>query len=281
MLGERQFQLLLDGKTFNWPFLLAAVQFPIIGVDFLRHYGLLVDPAGNRLVDRLTLQAFPGSPREHGDLVPVASSLQPLGQPPLRGGPSTPASSLHTGLFPLSPASSATCGTQVGASGSPRVKAPSGSRGVPLEAATVAGASLAGTGEVVSSPMVPSASCGGQAVASGAPRIKVPSGSRGAPLEAAAPASAVLAGLSTVPDVLNDFPDVVNVGKTLPVPSHDVQHHIRTSGPPIASRFRRLEGTKLEAARREFEEMERDGIVQRSTSPWASPLHMVPKKDGT
>jgi cleavage and polyadenylation specificity factor subunit 1 len=100
-------------------------------------------------------------------------------------------------------------------------------------------------------------------------------------LEAATPASAVLASLSTVPDVLNDFPDVVNVGKTLPVPSHDVQHHIRTTGPPIASRFRRLEGSKLEAARREFEEMERDGIIQRSTSPWASPLHMVPKKDGT
>ncbi len=27
--------------------------------------------------------------------------------------------------------------------------------------------------------------------------------------------------------------------------------------------------------------MEREGIIQRSTSPWASPLHMVPKKDGT
>jgi hypothetical protein len=42
-----------------------------------------------------------------------------------------------------------------------------------------------------------------------------------------------------------------------------------------------LEGAKLEAARKEFEVMEREGIVQRSTSPWASPLHMVPKKDGT
>jgi hypothetical protein len=27
--------------------------------------------------------------------------------------------------------------------------------------------------------------------------------------------------------------------------------------------------------------MERDGIIQRSTSPWGSLLHMVPKKDGT
>jgi hypothetical protein len=58
-------------------------------------------------------------------------------------------------------------------------------------------------------------------------------------------------------------------------------HHIKTSGPPIASRFRRLGGDKLEAARREFEAMERDRIIERSTSPWASPLHMVPKKDGS
>jgi hypothetical protein len=42
-----------------------------------------------------------------------------------------------------------------------------------------------------------------------------------------------------------------------------------------------LEGAKLEAARKEFEAMEREGIIQRSTSPWASPLHMVPKKDGS
>jgi hypothetical protein len=42
-----------------------------------------------------------------------------------------------------------------------------------------------------------------------------------------------------------------------------------------------LEGAKLEATRKEFEAMEREGIVQRSTSPWASPLHMVPKKDGS
>jgi hypothetical protein len=42
-----------------------------------------------------------------------------------------------------------------------------------------------------------------------------------------------------------------------------------------------LRGAKLEAAHKEFEDMEQEGEVEQSTSPWASPLHMVPKKDGT
>ncbi len=70
--GEKQFQLSFNGKGFSWPFLLAAVQFPIIGVDFLHHYGLLVDPAGNQPVDRLTLQPFHSSP-----LGPGASVIWP------------------------------------------------------------------------------------------------------------------------------------------------------------------------------------------------------------
>ena len=47
-------QLVLDGRCFQWTFLLVAVQFPIIGVDFIRAHQLLVDPSSNRLVDKLT-----------------------------------------------------------------------------------------------------------------------------------------------------------------------------------------------------------------------------------
>jgi hypothetical protein len=42
-----------------------------------------------------------------------------------------------------------------------------------------------------------------------------------------------------------------------------------------------LEGAKLEAAKADFAAMEADGVVRRSSSPWASPLHMVLKKDGS
>ena len=34
-------------------------------------------------------------------------------------------------------------------------------------------------------------------------------------------------------------------------------------------------------AKADFAKMEAEGICRRSTSPWASPLHMVPKPDGT
>jgi hypothetical protein len=87
--------------------------------------------------------------------------------------------------------------------------------------------------------------------------------------------------MDVVSSLLSEFPDVVNAGKALPFPIHDVEHHIKTTGPPIALRFWRLEGDKLEAARREFKIMEQEGIIRRFTSPLASPLHMVPRKDGT
>ncbi len=57
--GERRLSLTFHGRLFVWPFLLAKVQFPIIGVDFLRHFKLLVDPAANRLVDTVSTQLLP------------------------------------------------------------------------------------------------------------------------------------------------------------------------------------------------------------------------------
>ena len=61
---------------------------------------------------------------------------------------------------------------------------------------------------------------------------------------------------------------------------HGVQHTIPTSGPPVFARARRLFGEKLDVAKKEFEKMEAMGIIRPSNSPWASPLHVVPKADG-
>ncbi len=81
--------------------------------------------------------------------------------------------------------------------------------------------------------------------------------------------------------LLGEFPAVVCASKRLPAVSHDVVHHIVTHGPPIASKFRKLDGEKLVAAKAEFKQLEEDDIIQRSTSPWSSPLHMVRKADGS
>ena len=87
--------------------------------------------------------------------------------------------------------------------------------------------------------------------------------------------------MSPYAQLLADFPQVVNQSKVLPTPSTEVEHHISTTGPPISSKFRRLDSVKLAAAKKEFYQMEKDGIVRRSDSPWSSPLHMVMKPDGS
>ena len=79
--------------------------------------------------------------------------------------------------------------------------------------------------------------------------------------------------------VLEEFPELL-------IPSfatnkHGVEHHIVTNGQPVYARPRRLDPEKLAAAKAEFEEMERLGIVRRSSSSWSSPLHMVKKSNGT
>ena len=41
-------------RTFRWVFIIADVSKPILGADFLKHYGLLVDMRSQRLTDSLT-----------------------------------------------------------------------------------------------------------------------------------------------------------------------------------------------------------------------------------
>lgn len=80
--------------------------------------------------------------------------------------------------------------------------------------------------------------------------------------------------------VLARFPDLQSPDFSSATVRHGVEHHLPTTGPPVFARARRLDPAKLAVARREFEEMERLGIVRRSDSPWSSPLHIVPKADG-
>lgn len=80
-------------------------------------------------------------------------------------------------------------------------------------------------------------------------------------------------------ELLEEFKDITrpSLGKK---PLHNVVHHIVTTGPPICAKFRRLDPVKYKIAKQEFDTMIEQGICRPSKSPWASPLHMVPKKTG-
>ena len=101
------------------------------------------------------------------------------------------------------------------------------------------------------------------------------------------PSSApTVAKLSIPPEfvkLLSEFPEVTNKEnlRFATPPAHGVRHHIVTSGPPIFSKARRLDPVKLAAAKEEFSAIEKTGIIRRADGPWASPLHLVKKQDGS
>jgi hypothetical protein len=184
--GVKKLPIVFSGRRYVWNFLLAAVNFKILGNDFLRHFRLLVDVANNRLLDGTTWAAIPTSP------------------PPFEGA----------------------CAVAVSPLG------------------TAPGSSPPSVGPAPPSLPPPGLNCAEKAL-------------------------------------LASFKDVLNAEGRLPPSSHGVVHHIVTEGRPISAKFRRLDEAKLAAAKAEFQHLEAEGIVRRSDSSWASPLHMVQKPDGS
>lgn len=82
-------------------------------------------------------------------------------------------------------------------------------------------------------------------------------------------------------EVLRRYPTLFQETMSLAPPNGLVEHVIKTTGPPVYARPRRLPPEKLQVARDEFKYMCDMGICRPSKSPWASPLHMVQKKDGS
>jgi len=63
-------------------------------------------------------------------------------------------------------------------------------------------------------------------------------------------------------------------------PKHGVFHHIKTDGPPLCTRARRLAPDRLAIAKESFREMEAMGVIRRYNSQWPSALNVVPKPCG-
>jgi hypothetical protein len=79
--GEKEIELSFHGRLFHWTFLLVAVQFQILGVDFLCHFKLLVDPAANRLIDTSSFRTFATVPSTGSGLAAGAISSPPSDSP--------------------------------------------------------------------------------------------------------------------------------------------------------------------------------------------------------
>ena len=200
------------GRSFKWSFLQAAVAFPIVGADFLRAFGLMVDLAGMRLTHRSAGWHVPLSAPPRGSTfaaIGVRLAQPELVQPHV--------SSVKFSTYSWQPTRGDVQSRDLNAS---------------VVTGTRSGLGVAGQG----------------------------------------------------PDfmgILQQYPTVLNAGKDLPPVKHDVEHVITTTSRPVASTYRRLDPGRLEAAKKEFMDLERQGVVRRSSSNWASPLHMVMKADGT
>lgn len=94
------------------------------------------------------------------------------------------------------------------------------------------------------------------------------------------PGIKIVSGNSPFHQLLQQFPLITRTVMNKGPSNHDVMHYIETTGPPVFSKARRLPPEKLKAAKEEFSFMLEQGICRPSKSPWASPLHMVQKKNG-
>ena len=80
--------------------------------------------------------------------------------------------------------------------------------------------------------------------------------------------------------IRTSFPSLIRFPTFNDTPiTHNVTHRITTVGQPVHSKPRRLPPERLKIAKQEFDHMIQLGIVRPSSSNWASPLHIVPKKN--
>jgi len=312
--GTRRLTLQVHNKTFSWNFILAAVAFPIIGGDFLAHFDLKVDlrrlqlehgtrgwhvpllapPAGSTFA---AIGAQPASsahspPHNPAPPTPIRPSTQERGVsrlvrrpvlPPMTASESSKARDKAAGEFPSIagapkanvksakarkvprrdregeyPSKAGSPGPHLAEAATPSTRSPP-ANSAPQSPISQPNLSQNPSSQLLYVDLKEEATCGQQED----------------------PAAPTCCGRPNYQRLLNSFPKVLNPSKSLPPVKHHVRHFIETTGNAVAGTYRRLDTEKLEAAKKEFEELEAQGIVRRSNSHWASPLHMAPKKDGT
>ena len=88
--GKQQLTIAFGGRHFSWNFLLAAVDFHVIGVDFLQHFNLLVDVTAKTLREQHPATAVTAVTVSSPPSASPPSSSPPSTSPPSASPPSTP-----------------------------------------------------------------------------------------------------------------------------------------------------------------------------------------------
>ncbi|GBM10177.1 hypothetical protein AVEN_258775-1 [Araneus ventricosus] len=83
-------------------------------------------------------------------------------------------------------------------------------------------------------------------------------------------------------EIFKDYPELLqlipNFKKTV---SHNTVHFLETTDLPLFSKLQRLHPKVLNEVKKEFQYLIDQGICRPSKSPWASPIYVVPKADGS
>ncbi|GFX03238.1 retrovirus-related Pol polyprotein from transposon opus [Trichonephila clavipes] len=79
-------------------------------------------------------------------------------------------------------------------------------------------------------------------------------------------------------DLLKFYPSITRLPDPTQPIKHNTVHFIKTNGPPVVAKPRRLAPDRLAIAKSEFQQMMQLGHLRPSSSNYASPLHMVPKQ---
>ena len=64
-----------SGRRFMWTFLLAKVNFAILGADFSKHFNLIIDLAANQIPDAVSLLRFEAGPPASTNTPPASRGL--------------------------------------------------------------------------------------------------------------------------------------------------------------------------------------------------------------
>ena len=81
-------------------------------------------------------------------------------------------------------------------------------------------------------------------------------------------------------DILAKYPNVVTPTSRFERQPVNIQHAIVTNGEIVKSKLRHMSPEMQKMVNEQIDEWLRDGIISQSDSPFASCLHVVPKKSG-